>query len=66
MFAVRSSLFHFGTNCNLLQLTTLRNEPTFPEVQVCFLMMSLTMTIIPNTIGVNAPNFTKFGKVPTC
>ena len=30
------------------------------------LMMSLNKTIIPNTIGVNAPDFTKFGKVPTC
>ena len=52
--------------CNLLQFTTLRNETTIPEVQSCFLMMSLTKTIIHYSIGVDTPNFLKFGKVPTC
>ena len=52
--------------CNFLQFNTLHGAT--PPVQRCrpdWMMMSLTKTIIPNSIGVNAPNFTKFGKVPT-
>ena len=67
MFAVRSSCSEIPNNCNFLQFNTLHGAT--PPVQWCspdWMMMPLTMTIIPYTIGVNAPNFTKFSKVPTC